>query len=98
MRQKIEPVATDFPAIIQLLGGAGVDFILVGGLAAIGHGLALITYDVDVVYSRRAENVDRLVAALEPIDPYLRALHQVCRFNLTRKPCRWGSISLFARG
>ena len=28
--------------------------------------------DIDVVYSRLSENLDRLVSALAPFDPYLR--------------------------
>ena len=34
--------------------------------------MARATYDLDVSYSRQGHNVDRLVAALEPIHPYLR--------------------------
>lgn len=34
--------------------------------------MARATYDLDVSYSRQADNVERLVAALEPIHPYLR--------------------------
>lgn len=40
--------------------------------AAIAHGLARLTYDVDIVYSRTPENVRRLVEALRQQKPYLR--------------------------
>lgn len=65
-------VETDFEAILQLLVVSEVEFILIGGLAAVGHGLGLLTHDVDVVYRRSAKNFERLVQALTPIKPYLR--------------------------
>lgn len=41
-----------FETILSILADADVDFILIGGLAAMASGLARATYDVDVVYSR----------------------------------------------
>ena len=49
-----------------------MEFILVGGAAAIAHGSARLTFDVDVVYRRTPENIARLVAALAAHRPYLR--------------------------
>ncbi len=63
---------TRFEALITTLAGGGVRFILVGGAAAVAHGAARLTLDVDVVYSRDAENIARLVAALRPHHPYPR--------------------------
>lgn len=62
----------EFQALLAALTEAGVEFILVGGIAAAVHGAARPTYDVDVVYSRSTENLERLVKALEPHHPYLR--------------------------
>lgn len=50
----------------------GVDFIVVGALAASAHGAARVTYDLDVVYSRSSDNLVRLAKALEGVNPYLR--------------------------
>lgn len=36
------------------------------------HGSAYLTSDLDVVYARDAENIQRLVEALKPSSPYLR--------------------------
>ena len=61
--------------IERLLGAlhdGGVDFILVGGVAARAHGSARITQDADVSYSRAEPNLARLAAALAPLRPYLR--------------------------
>ena len=65
-------MTTDFEGLLRALASAGVEFILVGGLAATVHGSARATYDIDLVYARAPENIDRLVAALAPLNPYLR--------------------------
>ena len=63
---------TDYAGLLRVLAEAEVEFVLVGGAAAIAHGSARQTLDVDVVYARSAENVRRLVEALTPCRPYLR--------------------------
>lgn len=63
---------TDFEKLIGALVAAHIDFLVVGGLAATVHGSARLTQDVDVVYARSDDNIARLVAALEPYQPYLR--------------------------
>ena len=65
-------MAADFSGVIGLLTGAGVEVIVIGGLAAQAHGSARITQDSDFLYRRTKENVARLTAALAPHDPYLR--------------------------
>ena len=65
-------MSTDFTKLLRVLAAGGVDFIIVGGLAATIHGAARATYDVDVLYSRTPENLDRVVASLAPLQPYLR--------------------------
>ena len=62
----------NFGAILPLLTRYGVKFIVIGGGAAIAHGSARLTSDVDVVYSRDPDNVRNLVAALKDYEPYLR--------------------------
>jgi predicted nucleotidyltransferase len=62
----------DLEQILPALSGAGVEFIVVGGVAAIAHGSARLTQDLDVVYRRNPENIARLATALEPFAPYLR--------------------------
>ena len=63
---------TDFEAAFRSLSEAGVEFVIVGGLAAVIHGSARLTQDIDVVYSRSGANIERLVAALGPHAPYPR--------------------------
>lgn len=63
---------TDFPLLLRRLAGGDVRFLLVGGLAAVVHGSARLTQDIDVVYDRSPENIGRLVAALSDLRPYPR--------------------------
>ncbi|MFL5438783.1 MAG: hypothetical protein ACJ79W_06460, partial [Myxococcales bacterium] len=60
---------TRFRKIVELLSSHKIEFIVVGGLAAIVHGSPRLTQDVDVVYSRSAENLQRIVDALRPHEP-----------------------------
>jgi hypothetical protein len=66
----------DLFALLRVLSTAGVDYIVVGGVAGNMHGALRTTLDLDVVYSRARENVVRLVAALAPYRPYLRGAPQ----------------------
>ena len=60
-------MASDLATLLERLAEAGVDFILVGGLAAVTQGAPLTTMDVDIVHSLEAENVDRLMEVLEEL-------------------------------
>lgn len=45
-----------------------VDFIVVGGVAAVFAGAPIVTLDLDIVYDPSAENNTRLAAALEELN------------------------------
>jgi hypothetical protein len=60
---------TDFAALLRLLARSGVEFLLVGGAAATAHGSARLTQDLDVVYRRTPENLQRLADALADQSP-----------------------------
>lgn len=62
----------DLSAIIEGLLKAEVQFILVGGLAAVIQGAPVTTMDVDIVYSRSSENISKLFAFLKSIDATYR--------------------------
>ena len=96
---------TDFKKLLSNLALHEVDFILIGGLAAIAHGSARLTQDVDILYSRDRDNLERLVRALEEGEPYLRGapsglpfrwnvetLHRGLNFTLE---IRFGDIDLW---
>jgi hypothetical protein len=60
---------TDFGALLAALGDCKVEYIVVDGAAAIAHGSARLTQDLDIVYRRTPGNLDRLVAALAAHKP-----------------------------
>jgi predicted nucleotidyltransferase len=61
-----------FSGIIRALSGGGIEFILVGGLAAAVAGAPIDTLDVDVVHSRTTDNIQRLLGVLDSLDAILR--------------------------
>jgi hypothetical protein len=63
---------TDFERLLAALVSGGVEFVVIGGMAATAHGSAHITVDLDIVYHRTSENIARLADALSPLQPYLR--------------------------
>ena len=65
---------TGLERLFAALHERGVAFILIGGVAARAHGSARFTQDVDVSYARGEANLERLVAALRPFNPYLRGV------------------------
>ncbi len=65
---------TDLVQILKALQNAGVEFIVVGGVAGNAHGVGRLTEDVDIVYSRTPENLERIVNLLRPYHPYLRGV------------------------
>jgi hypothetical protein len=75
---------------LPLLKSSGVRFIVVGGGAAIAHGSARLTNDVDIVYARDPENIRRLVAALKPHQPYLRGAPPGLPFRWDEQTIRAG--------
>lgn len=81
---------TDFEKILVALSDAEVEFVIVGGVAATAHGSARLTQDVDVVYARTTDNVDRLVRSLAPFEPYLRGAPAGLPFRWNRETVERG--------
>jgi predicted nucleotidyltransferase len=48
---------------------AGVEFVIVGGVAIRSHGGNYITEDLDICYSRTNENLKRIAKVLLPLKP-----------------------------
>jgi predicted nucleotidyltransferase len=64
--------ATNLLGILQTLHDGGVEFVLVGGLAAVLKGTPIHTFDVDIVYARDAANIGRLLRVLDIIEATFR--------------------------
>ena len=54
---------------VSALCSAGVEFVVIGGVAGILHGGAMVTFDLDICYSRTTKNLHRLANALGPFHP-----------------------------
>jgi hypothetical protein len=67
-------------ALLGRLAAANVDFVVVGGLAAIGHGSGIITRDLDIIYAGDHANLDRLGSALVDLDARLRGVAETVPF------------------
>ncbi|MFN8060400.1 MAG: hypothetical protein U0Q12_14700 [Vicinamibacterales bacterium] len=63
---------TDYAILLRALAETRVEFIVVGGAAATTHGAARLTLDLDVVYRRTPENLERVVRCMAGLAPYLR--------------------------
>jgi hypothetical protein len=61
-------------ALLRRLVAGHVDFIVVGGLAAVVHGSAAITRDLDITYAPEADNVERLGQVLVELGARLRGV------------------------
>ena len=62
----------DLFALLQTLAEQRVDFIVIGGVAAVLQGAPIATFDLDVVHSREPDNLERLVTALTALGAYYR--------------------------
>ena len=67
-----ELTSVDLGAILEGLIEAGVDFILVGGLAAVVQGAPVTTMDVDIVHNQSPENIAKLLTFLKSIGAFHR--------------------------
>lgn len=57
----------DFLELLTALGRAGVEYVVVGGVAAILEGAPISTLDLDIVYRQDDDNVQRLAGLLEEL-------------------------------
>jgi len=69
-----KPTSANLGELLERLLEAGVDFILVGGLAAVIQGAPVTTMDVDIVHSQSPENIARLLAFLKSVDAVQRRM------------------------
>ena len=61
-----------YERLLKLLLDNEVEFVLIGGFAAVVHGCTVLTQDVDVCVSFDEDNMHRLLAALKGHDPRFR--------------------------
>jgi hypothetical protein len=85
------PKAADLPALLAALCDSGVEFIIVGGVAAVLLGAPITTTDLDIVHRRSPENVARLLEVLLNLDATMR-------YDFARRGIRPTAEMLAGRG
>jgi predicted nucleotidyltransferase len=76
--------------LLKELNRLGVESIIIGGMAAVAHGSAYLTMDLDLCYSRTSENVEKLAEALATFQPSLRGAPPDLPFHLDAATIRSG--------
>jgi hypothetical protein len=94
------PAPFDPGCLFAALARRGVDYVLIGGLAAVVRGSTAMTNDADIVPARRTDNLARLSGALGdlearlrvdstpdgvPFDPHPALLQSMAMLNLTTR-------------
>jgi hypothetical protein len=71
--------------ILRRLQAHGVQFVLIGGLAAKAHGSPTLTVDIDICPSRDRDNLERLAATLGELGAKLRGAPRDLPFHADRR-------------
>src|SRR5437762_10051462 len=79
-----------FKSLLSSLESNHVQFVIIGGVDATLHGAARVTFDLDIVYERTPENLNKLVDALSPFEPYLRGAPLGLPFKFDAETLRRG--------
>ncbi len=64
--------SADFVELLVVLAEAGVEFVVVGGVAAVAQGAPITTLDLDIVHQRSPANVARLLKVLVTLGAHVR--------------------------
>lgn len=63
---------SELNGLLQRLSDAGIEFVVVGGVAAVLHGSSMVTRDLDVCATLNGENLQKLRDALKDLHPVYR--------------------------
>jgi len=66
----------DLKKLLKLLLENEVDFVLIGGFAAVVHGSTLVTQDLDICSSMSLKNIEKLRSVLKDYNPIHRMNRQ----------------------
>ena len=83
-------------SVIRLLGQHQVNYVLIGGLAAVTHGASLVTQDIDLCYAREPKNLNRLATALAQVHARLRGADPDLPFTLDSRTLAAGDAFTLA--
>ena len=63
-----KPPVSDLNALLKGLSKTRIEFILVGGVAAVIQGAPVTTFDLDIVHRQIDENIQKLMKFLESVE------------------------------
>ena len=78
----------DLEGLLARLVAHEVEFVIVGGYAAVAHGVTLLTQDVDICCAFTPRNLLVLQAAVDDLHPVHRQTPQRLPVRLTEEKCR----------
>jgi hypothetical protein len=81
---------------LRVLTAAGVEFVVIGGVAARVHGSPTVTRDVDICHARDRANLERLSAALADLHAHLRGVDEDVPFLLDARTLGAGGNFTFS--
>lgn len=87
------PAAFDPIRLFETLTDHEVDFVVIGGMAAVIHGASTVTVDADVVPSPLPANLERLSAALVDLEARIRTPDDPDGVELNPHPALLASVS-----
>ena len=73
----------DDQGLLSRLKTAGLDFVVIGGVCCVYHGVPIATYDLDICCRFDETNVRKIHTALHNLHPYHRLTPQKLPFELT---------------
>jgi hypothetical protein len=84
----------ELDSLLDRLCEARFDFVVVGGYAAVAHGVTLLTQDLDVCCDFSLENLQRLQAAVADLHPVHRMTPNRMALELDEKTAK-GLMNLY---
>jgi hypothetical protein len=81
---------------LEGLDGFGVEFILIGGLAANLHGSPSVTMDIDICHERSMPNLEKLAECLRFLEARLRGVDEDVPFLVEAESLRAGDSFTFS--
>lgn len=89
-----EPVEVQIEAMLDILNRHAVAYVLIGGYAAIFHGAAYVTFDVDICPARERQNLARLASALIELDARIRTQGEPSGLTFDRSASFLGRVEI----
>ena len=90
-REPFDPIP-----VLAELARAGVDFVVIGGVAGGAHGSSYGTFDLDIAYARERENLERLTDVLRGLGAELRGAPPGLPFQLDVETLHQGANFTFS--